>query len=595
MIQSIQLQNWRSHKDSTLAFKKGTNVLVGVMGSGKSSIVDAICFGLFGTFPALHGRRVSLEETIMQKPISCDSARIRLGFQYNNKNFVVERSIFKGNKTSEAKLYCDDRLIAGPKPGEVTQRIEQELEVTFGLFSRAVYSEQNQIDFFLRLSPRERKQKFDELLEINRYETTRQNAVSVGNRLKKTSEDKKKWVIEQEKHYKHEDLEKIKKDTATKKEQHQEWSKKAKILQEKNRERAVQIQELEKAEQKLKQIREREIQTATKIESLGKNIQNAQKNLENQSSIQLQEKLQFLFEKEKNTLKEKKTLSSQQEQTTTGVNTSEQELQILTVKIRELQKNQQEIGRVEGKCPFCRRSLGAHEKQELEQEIKEQEQKISQEIQAKKSNQQQLKESQEQLGKILEENQKNLEKTREEKLQTEFVLKQTGAIEEQQKSLEQEKTNLAECKNQKETIAFDEPKLSNLRKELLEEKSQEIKAIEEAQKNLELAKQLETQAKQLEQIQTQLLTLRQETNQLEKVTEKLGLFTVSLQTVQATLREQLLDAINQAMNSIWQKAYPYSDFETTQIIVENGDYEVKVKTRRGEWIRVEGNLSGGER
>ena len=58
MIQSIRLQNWKSHPDSKLEFRKGTNVLVGVMGSGKSSIVDGICFGLFGTFPALFSKRI---------------------------------------------------------------------------------------------------------------------------------------------------------------------------------------------------------------------------------------------------------------------------------------------------------------------------------------------------------------------------------------------------------------------------------------------------------------------------------------------------------------------------------------------------------
>ncbi|MBT7241389.1 MAG: AAA family ATPase, partial [Candidatus Diapherotrites archaeon] len=39
MIEKLELTNWRTHKESSLEFGKGTNVIVGVMGSGKSSLV----------------------------------------------------------------------------------------------------------------------------------------------------------------------------------------------------------------------------------------------------------------------------------------------------------------------------------------------------------------------------------------------------------------------------------------------------------------------------------------------------------------------------------------------------------------------------
>ena len=50
MITSLELTNWRTHSNTTLDFEKGTNVIIGVMGSGKSSIVNAITYALFGTF-----------------------------------------------------------------------------------------------------------------------------------------------------------------------------------------------------------------------------------------------------------------------------------------------------------------------------------------------------------------------------------------------------------------------------------------------------------------------------------------------------------------------------------------------------------------
>ena len=210
MISSIELRNWKTHLNSRFEFGQGTNVLVGTMGSGKTSVMDAICFALFGTFPALQQRRVSLQEIIMSRPNEMENASVKLGFEYGGKNFEVERTI-KNKGSSEAKLYEEGKFVAGPKPGDVNEAIEKSIEIGYNLFSRAVYSEQNQIDYFLRLSPGQRKEKFDELLELDRYEKARSNAVTALNRLRGIAEDKKKLVQEQEKQGSKEQLKELEK------------------------------------------------------------------------------------------------------------------------------------------------------------------------------------------------------------------------------------------------------------------------------------------------------------------------------------------------------------------------------------------------
>jgi len=170
MISKIVLENWRSHKKTELEFGKGTNVIVGVMGAGKTSVTDAICFGLFGTFPSLNSRKITLEEVIMRKPLQADFAKVQLWLDYNGSEYFVERTIFSGNKTNQAKLFKKNKLIAGPSVSQVNEVLQSEIEMDYNLFSRAVYSEQNELDSFLRLSPRERKEKFDELLELDKYE-----------------------------------------------------------------------------------------------------------------------------------------------------------------------------------------------------------------------------------------------------------------------------------------------------------------------------------------------------------------------------------------------------------------------------------------
>src|SRR3989344_4682034 len=196
MIKSAYLENWKTHHSSTFEFAKGTNVIVGKMGSGKSSIMDAISFALYGTFPSLAARKVSLEETIMSKPLKQDWAVVRLEFDYGGKGYTVERTV-KRSGINEGSLKENGHLIAGPKTTDVTKKITEILEVSYDLFSRAIYSEQNQIDYFLRLSPAQRKEKFDELLGLDKYEKVRANAVTLANQVKKTAEDRKSLLTEQ--------------------------------------------------------------------------------------------------------------------------------------------------------------------------------------------------------------------------------------------------------------------------------------------------------------------------------------------------------------------------------------------------------------
>jgi len=194
MISRVLLENWRSHRLSELKFEKGTNVLVGVMGSGKTSIVDALCFALFGTFPNLKSKKLSVSEIVMSKPNKMQKARVELEFDFAGKNYVVERTVFADNKANQARLLENGKLKAGPKPTEVTEEIEKILEIDFELFSRAIYSEQNQIDFFLRLSPQERREKFDQLLELDKYENARANSVQLANALRKSAVEKKRTL-----------------------------------------------------------------------------------------------------------------------------------------------------------------------------------------------------------------------------------------------------------------------------------------------------------------------------------------------------------------------------------------------------------------
>lgn len=182
MINSIELRGFKSHENSSLRFGPGTNVIVGVMGSGKSSVMDALCYCLFGTFPALKSRRIQLSNVIRGFGAGkADAATMTLKLSRGRTEYAVTRKISPDG--SEAFLRKDGMLVDGPQPQRVNEAVQKIIGMDYDLFVRTAYCEQNRIDYFLELGKGERKRQLDELLGIDRLERGRQTLSTIQNRL----------------------------------------------------------------------------------------------------------------------------------------------------------------------------------------------------------------------------------------------------------------------------------------------------------------------------------------------------------------------------------------------------------------------------
>jgi exonuclease SbcC len=48
MIERLNLKGFKSHEDSEIIFSPGLNIFLGEVGAGKTSVLEAISFALFG-------------------------------------------------------------------------------------------------------------------------------------------------------------------------------------------------------------------------------------------------------------------------------------------------------------------------------------------------------------------------------------------------------------------------------------------------------------------------------------------------------------------------------------------------------------------
>ncbi len=182
VIRSIELRNWKTHQHSMLEFQKGVNVLIGLMGAGKSSIMDAISFALFGSFPALEHRRVKISDIPTSRPTVLTDAEVKLVFDSGGDEYTVTRTIQKG-KTSGAKLEKNGEYLQ-TQPERVTEEVCNVLKIGYDTFSRAVYAEQNNLEYFLELDKKSRKHQIDEMLGLDHFAAVEDNATSLINSMK---------------------------------------------------------------------------------------------------------------------------------------------------------------------------------------------------------------------------------------------------------------------------------------------------------------------------------------------------------------------------------------------------------------------------
>jgi DNA repair exonuclease SbcCD ATPase subunit len=153
------------------------------LGSGKTSVLEGVCFGLFGTTPLLQSKKLKLNDLIMNKPMVQNKAEVEVSFQVAEKVYSVKRIIERNKGTTYSELRENGKLVEAPNTQRVTELVEKILKVNFELFSKAIYSEQNALDYFLTIPRGQRMKKMDELLMIDKFEEARANCITLENKI----------------------------------------------------------------------------------------------------------------------------------------------------------------------------------------------------------------------------------------------------------------------------------------------------------------------------------------------------------------------------------------------------------------------------
>lgn len=172
IFKKLTLQNFKSHINTEVEFNKGTTIILGDNGAGKSSIFEGINFALYKKY-----NTKSLNDLINTQ---ANSMTVTLSFIVGNQEYKVKRTRNQKKSTAELFVLKDDdyhNVVSGDK--EVNNHIEELLEIDADLFLNAIYIRQGEIDSLVTQKASDRKKNISKLLRLDNLETAYKDVANV--------------------------------------------------------------------------------------------------------------------------------------------------------------------------------------------------------------------------------------------------------------------------------------------------------------------------------------------------------------------------------------------------------------------------------
>ncbi len=191
----LELKNFMSYGADVPALDLSgmhTVCLSGENGNGKSALLDAITWALWGESRAGKNKHDELVR------LGADEMSVTLTFAMDGQIYRVLRKRSKrasGNQwelqqeTPDAGLGTGWRALSGNNAGETEKAIQKLLRMSYDTFLNSAYLRQGQADQFVKQTPGKRKEILADILDLSRYDQLEQKAKERANDAKAEAVD----------------------------------------------------------------------------------------------------------------------------------------------------------------------------------------------------------------------------------------------------------------------------------------------------------------------------------------------------------------------------------------------------------------------
>ena len=262
-LKSLKLENFRQHEDSFIEFSDGITVINGTNGSGKSTILEAVTWAIYGT-EAARGNKDSIK---FNKAKARAKVRVELIFDIDNEIFRIERFLDK------AELYVGEGENKAPivtTQQEVTKYLTDKLGMTKDEFFNTYFTGQKELNFLGNQKPLERRKFISKVLNYEKIREIQEQARTDKNSISNEIIGLKQGIT---------DLDAIKEEKKLALAEFEEIKKLSGIKQKEFAECADELAKIEPEREKLKETKDKFEKSNREFEFLTEKLSFSQKNL----------------------------------------------------------------------------------------------------------------------------------------------------------------------------------------------------------------------------------------------------------------------------------------------------------------------------
>jgi len=185
-LDRLVVKNFKKIRHAEVDFSDGLTGIVGSNGAGKSTIVEAIAWALYGN------RASAIKRDFIRNARAgeSDSVEARLTLSLGKQELIIYRAMKGKGLLAEAFLMLDGRRIASGSK-EVDGRLEEILKISYQDFMKTFYARQKDLDNLLKEGGMGKREY---LLKLLGLEDIKENAILQIKTDQKALEEKKSWL-----------------------------------------------------------------------------------------------------------------------------------------------------------------------------------------------------------------------------------------------------------------------------------------------------------------------------------------------------------------------------------------------------------------
>jgi exonuclease SbcC len=145
LLNKLVLRNFKKYRRATIEFQEGLTGIIGSNGSGKSTIVEAIAWALYGNKASLIKRNL-IKNTHANEN---EPVEIILFISQDNIDMKIIRNMKGKNLIPDATLYINDDIISSGTR-DVDKMLEEILNISYQDFMKTFYARQKDLDNLLK-------------------------------------------------------------------------------------------------------------------------------------------------------------------------------------------------------------------------------------------------------------------------------------------------------------------------------------------------------------------------------------------------------------------------------------------------------------